>query len=813
MASEAAQSRYSAGPSTAPSFAASTRATSARSRATPRRVVTNPAPRLASSIPSEYDASSPANAPLAESKANKKVETLYSHPNVKIIAFSATARTSPRSAAAQHSPKEVLTWSSHLERTIAVGAFKIYRAPGSVAFLNCGSALQPILPKSQCWCLDEEGSRFVLQIRRPQYWRIELPLDSSDDCHRAELLRDVLNGILLFEKTVCPFERTFGVEIPEPSEPSASTLPKRQLWKPSDTAFVSPLGPYDKSPSSNDVPAHYRSGHASSTHSNLYTKSPGSTPERPTTSHSESSLSEVSEADTEYCLDESYLPTPKVNPAHVEVKPMVTNLEAKISAESRRQEWIRKQYVHSLQDEKNKGPAYLDDFDEFDDDVSDIGSVVSDLTYVRTMTSRSLYSRQRETAVFEAEDATARPGRNISRDIHRTGNEIHEGSGMGGNSVVKRRLRRPGFQALRTGNMPPHMSMPYSSGSKGSGEGPNSRPQSPLSMAPRTLPPLTMAPRPPHTRPARVASSISTHSSRSASSTSSSQGTVTARDPSPIKTREPIRRSSTENEAPRQAKSSTTHSTPDPLNETSNSPEPTKAIPQDQLDTTRDTKREEVETKILDPSTKTKALSLDTSVATLERDTTLEDSIKVSKDAVEPNVDASPVVTTPATPMKPIISPFSLRQRPSHRTTTSISQRAVLSPLPSITDLFSSPRASGYGYAHRYSLSQVGNMHGIPWSIVAKTCDLILGPPRNLLRLMLHVAAKIVAGQWRGTVYGHGLDGSQIPVHWDYSDEADVTADATGENPDGIDENGDDYYARGRKLASDWRVSDDEDLD
>ena len=59
------------------------------------------------------------------------------------------------------------------------GPFRIYRAPGSVAFLSCGSALQPILPKSQCWCLDEDSSRFVLQIRRPQYWRIELPVDEG----------------------------------------------------------------------------------------------------------------------------------------------------------------------------------------------------------------------------------------------------------------------------------------------------------------------------------------------------------------------------------------------------------------------------------------------------------------------------------------------------------------------------------------------------------------------------------------------------------------------------------------------------------
>ena len=50
------------------------------------------------------------------------VETLYNHPNAKIIAFTATARAVPR-----HGPLEedqgTLSWSSQLERTIAVGKF------------------------------------------------------------------------------------------------------------------------------------------------------------------------------------------------------------------------------------------------------------------------------------------------------------------------------------------------------------------------------------------------------------------------------------------------------------------------------------------------------------------------------------------------------------------------------------------------------------------------------------------------------------------------------------------------------------------
>lgn len=120
------------------------------------------------------------------------------------------------------------------------GPFRIYRAPGSVAFLSCGSALQPILPKSQCWCLDEDSSRFVLQIRRPQYWRIELPVDEADDIQRALMLRNVFERILLFEKTECPFQRSFTVELPEGPE----TPVRKKPWTPDGKNLISsPFGP------------------------------------------------------------------------------------------------------------------------------------------------------------------------------------------------------------------------------------------------------------------------------------------------------------------------------------------------------------------------------------------------------------------------------------------------------------------------------------------------------------------------------------------------------------------------------------------
>ncbi|CAK7264069.1 hypothetical protein SEPCBS119000_000811 [Sporothrix epigloea] len=186
------------------------------------------------------------------------VETLYSHPSAKIIAFtagmrnldnigSAHSRSAPRSRRSlaattdDESAPGTLSWSSQFDRTIAVGSLSIYRAPGSVAFLSCGSALQPILPKSQCWCIDEESSKFILQIRRPQYWRIEVPVgDGGENDERAQRLRDVLDHVLQFEKTPCPFKRTFTVDLPE----QPATPIKKKPWTPvkrSDTDIL-PVG-------------------------------------------------------------------------------------------------------------------------------------------------------------------------------------------------------------------------------------------------------------------------------------------------------------------------------------------------------------------------------------------------------------------------------------------------------------------------------------------------------------------------------------------------------------------------------------------
>jgi len=91
-------------------------------------------------------------------------------------------------------------------------------------------------------------------------------------------------------------------------------------------------------------------------------------------------------------------------------------------------------------------------------------------------------------------------------------------------------------------------------------------------------------------------------------------------------------------------------------------------------------------------------------------------------------------------------------------------------------------------------------------AVIQKTCEILMSPPSHLINLMLNVAARIAAGEWRGLVFGVDERGEQIPVQWDWSEEEDNSAD------DGkfVDE---DWPPRwpGRRMAGTFPESDDED--
>lgn len=108
-----------------------------------------------------------------------------------------------------------------------VGPLRIYRVLGSVAFLSAGTLLRPILPKSQCWCVDGE-SKFVLRVATNMYYRIELPNTCQAENNKVEELKLVLAKVLRYELTPCPFKRGFTVELPEPPRTPVRLRP----WQP-----------------------------------------------------------------------------------------------------------------------------------------------------------------------------------------------------------------------------------------------------------------------------------------------------------------------------------------------------------------------------------------------------------------------------------------------------------------------------------------------------------------------------------------------------------------------------------------------------
>lgn len=109
-----------------------------------------------------------------------------------------------------------------------------------------------------------------------------------------------------------------------------------------------------------------------------------------------------------------------------------------------------------------------------------------------------------------------------------------------------------------------------------------------------------------------------------------------------------------------------------------------------------------------------------------------------------------------------------------HRSTASIAHRG-LSPLPSAATLFNPNPNPNTGPKQRVPAPRPSTpmevLKRVPLAIVSKTCEVLLGPPAYLVQLMLRVASRISAGEWRGKVFGLGEGGERIPVQWDWSDE------------------------------------------
>lgn len=91
---------------------------------------------------------------------------------------------------------------------------------------------------------------------------------------------------------------------------------------------------------------------------------------------------------------------------------------------------------------------------------------------------------------------------------------------------------------------------------------------------------------------------------------------------------------------------------------------------------------------------------------------------------------------------------------------TNLRRRRAPSPLPSPANLYS-PR------------SRISRHH-LTTAILQKTCFLLLGPPIQLVALMLNIAKKIANGALQGAPFGYDEAGQRIPCEWDYSDSGDA---------------------------------------
>lgn len=102
-------------------------------------------------------------------------------------------------------------------------------------------------------------------------------------------------------------------------------------------------------------------------------------------------------------------------------------------------------------------------------------------------------------------------------------------------------------------------------------------------------------------------------------------------------------------------------------------------------------------------------------------------------------------------------------------------RRRNQSPLPPSSNLYSpySPRSHMSG-------------HHMTTAILQKTCSLLLGPPIQLVALMMRIAAKIARGASRGASFGFGHGGQKIPCSWDFSDASDEAEENWEEDDYGV---------------------------
>ena len=585
-----------------------------------------------------------------------QLEILFTLDSARIVAFTTALGSSSRpgsSSGISADDEEVgkLSWVSSFESTIAVGPLRIYRAPGSVAFLNCANALRPILPKSQAWCVDGD-SKFVLQIRRPQYWRIEVANKTDEERAKVDLLKRVLGEVLLFEKTPCPFQRDFVVELPE----APATPVTKRPWKPVQGPSPRPVTPLvqettldngygttsfgkrasSASPLRQSLLSSRRRNSAMDLGSQIvksdFEPQPSSKLFSSSTNGSTTTISELEE--------------PVITPHLFETSPLAVAVAVDDLA--------------SVQDEA---------------EVSEPEASLNEPDVVNLATSTDSENFSDAT---DDTDATPRPRGRI----------------------------QPFFQ--------PVAFAPAKNESQ-----PAARPCSRSAAAPPVLSLITTPPSQQMEASPPISSAVSDSNDSFSSSVESFHTVQSWHSLSPT---------GSEPSSPRQP-----HVHSDDLR--------LPTIP-------RNPKEVSLLTIMPDPP---RIWDLNTTIdANVDRRASTPDpkTPTLINDNSDKSDEEFEIVTPPAV----------VKQGLRHRATTSSNSRTrQLSPLPAAVNLFSPTRSRP---------RHLQTARHLPTAIIQKTCEILLSPPSHLFHLMINIASKIAAGEWRGMLLGNGE-----AVHWDFEDE------------------------------------------
>lgn len=661
-----------------------------------------------------------------------------------------------------------------------------------MAFLRSGSALQPILPKSQAWCLDEQSSKFVLQIRRPNYWRIEVPVGNEEEIRRALVLRDVLDKILQFEKTPCPFERSFTVALPErpqtPVKKRTWTPPARTVsmnWPPGPPG--QPITPPPEFPSRTRFynPAARRFsdfgadtsklGLTPATSPQKYGAQTKEEPEKPVTPSRQSRRLEESEISCEPLMEEpeteTLSPPPTAIPTSIAQmtglsssqssmaplsgsnnRPLQTSeilAEAKtvtthIPVRKREPIWITKQ-VPAGAPRKAKKPA------------------VNDVAHNDSFSPLAGPTRADTSLTQEAEEEPGRSKVSENVDVsskddspNETSDECEaEGGSLSGSGQLRVRRTRVAAFASRRAAAAPSLKLRTSSASTvDSVEAPVSEPEKVMPAQP-------------------ISPTESTDSFFSMESWHSPISPAASPTFSPSKTYPYPHENIPLNKG--QLSAFTTTPTVSGWDKSSigavvGSGAQTPNTP------FTDTHDEDLERATVDKA----GAKLDgdvTEPAAMPNNSAISPA---KDDEVVSNADTDPLSTSwsSAASHASSLSHAPIRHRAA-TTSVAISHRSprALSPLPPAANLLTvdlSNRASSTARAIRR----------IPSSIFNKTCEILISPPAHLISLMLKVAERITAGEWRGFTFGMGEDGEVLDVRWDWSDDGELLEGWGLEGPD-----------------------------